>query len=135
VQYLCTDPRPIQIDTHPHGALLMMCAPHGTQFSGTKLAYNAKVLALFARTDSLVLFLTYTIEGRLSAVRWRFGQLSSIIPGEEPALRHSARVWGDKRLAAHRARHGAKIGRNVPCPCKSGKKFKYCHGAAGDLVP
>jgi hypothetical protein len=24
---------------------------------------------------------------------------------------------------------GKKIGRNEPCPCKSGKKFKYCHGA------
>ena len=23
---------------------------------------------------------------------------------------------------------GKKIGRNQPCPCKSGKKFKYCHG-------
>jgi len=22
----------------------------------------------------------------------------------------------------------AKIGRNDPCPCKSGLKFKYCHG-------
>ena len=22
-----------------------------------------------------------------------------------------------------------KIGRNEPCPCNSGKKFKYCHGA------
>jgi len=24
-----------------------------------------------------------------------------------------------------------KIGRNDPCHCGSGKKFKYCHGAAG----
>jgi preprotein translocase subunit SecA len=22
-----------------------------------------------------------------------------------------------------------KIGRNAPCPCESGKKFKHCHGA------
>ena len=28
-----------------------------------------------------------------------------------------------KRLASK------KIGRNEPCPCKSGKKFKYCCGA------
>mgnify|MGYP000544287138 FL=1 len=25
-------------------------------------------------------------------------------------------------------RHIAKIGRNEPCPCGSGKKFKHCHG-------
>ena len=28
-------------------------------------------------------------------------------------------------------REGRKIGRNEPCPCGSGKKFKQCHGAAG----
>jgi len=25
---------------------------------------------------------------------------------------------------------GKKVGRNDPCPCNSGKKFKHCHGAA-----
>ena len=25
-------------------------------------------------------------------------------------------------------RHGAKVGRNDPCPCGSGKKYKHCHG-------
>jgi len=24
---------------------------------------------------------------------------------------------------------GARVGRNDPCPCGSGKKFKRCHGA------
>jgi preprotein translocase subunit SecA len=27
-------------------------------------------------------------------------------------------------------REGAKVGRNDPCPCGSGQKFKKCHGAA-----
>ena len=26
-------------------------------------------------------------------------------------------------------REGRKIGRNEPCPCGSGKKYKKCHGA------
>ena len=26
---------------------------------------------------------------------------------------------------------GTKVGRNDPCPCGSGKKFKHCHGGAG----
>ena len=26
---------------------------------------------------------------------------------------------------------GEKVGRNDPCPCGSGKKYKKCHGAAG----
>jgi preprotein translocase subunit SecA len=25
-------------------------------------------------------------------------------------------------------RAGEKVGRNDPCPCGSGKKFKHCHG-------
>lgn len=25
-------------------------------------------------------------------------------------------------------RPGPKIGRNEPCPCGSGKKYKHCHG-------
>jgi preprotein translocase subunit SecA len=26
-------------------------------------------------------------------------------------------------------RQDRKVGRNEPCPCGSGKKFKHCHGA------
>ncbi|HEU0091213.1 MAG TPA: SEC-C metal-binding domain-containing protein [Vicinamibacteria bacterium] len=26
-------------------------------------------------------------------------------------------------------REGKKVGRNEPCPCGSGKKYKKCHGA------
>lgn len=29
-------------------------------------------------------------------------------------------------------RNGMKIGRNEPCPCGSGKKWKKCGGASGD---
>ncbi len=29
-------------------------------------------------------------------------------------------------------RHVAKVGRNDPCPCGSGKKYKKCHGAAAE---
>lgn len=35
------------------------------------------------------------------------------------------------RTAPNPAR-GEKVGRNKPCPCESGKKFKYCHGRAGE---
>ncbi|WP_417508981.1 preprotein translocase subunit SecA [Methylophaga sp.] len=37
----------------------------------------------------------------------------------------------EEDLAAHQpyTRDGSKIGRNDPCPCGSGKKFKQCHGA------
>ena len=34
----------------------------------------------------------------------------------------------DEALASTFERVGAKIGRNDPCPCGSGKKYKQCHG-------
>lgn len=38
--------------------------------------------------------------------------------------------WFDKRiLHAPIRRDGPKVGRNDPCPCGSGKKFKSCHGS------
>jgi len=38
---------------------------------------------------------------------------------------------GEKKigLATEAQRSGAKVGRNDPCPCGSGKKYKKCHGA------
>jgi preprotein translocase subunit SecA len=33
------------------------------------------------------------------------------------------------RLAPQPVQHaGPKVGRNEPCPCGSGKKYKHCHG-------
>jgi preprotein translocase subunit SecA len=35
---------------------------------------------------------------------------------------------GREKLAATYVRDGDKVGRNEPCPCGSGKKYKQCHG-------
>jgi preprotein translocase subunit SecA len=35
---------------------------------------------------------------------------------------------GDVAVAAAPVRTEPKIGRNEPCPCGSGKKYKHCHG-------
>jgi preprotein translocase subunit SecA len=43
--------------------------------------------------------------------------------GEAPARS------GGARPAANRAAEAPKVGRNDPCPCGSGKKFKKCHGS------
>ena len=34
----------------------------------------------------------------------------------------------EEQKAAQPVRHAPKVGRNEPCPCGSGKKFKNCHG-------
>jgi len=41
-----------------------------------------------------------------------------------------ARVGGDDAAVKTVRNEGPKVGRNDPCPCGSGKKYKKCHGAA-----
>jgi preprotein translocase subunit SecA len=52
----------------------------------------------------------------------------------EQAQRRMRLVHGDRPEAAERIetvrRDGDKVGRNDPCPCGSGKKYKKCHGQA-----
>ena len=38
------------------------------------------------------------------------------------------RYWFEKRVPATVKREGPKVGRNDPCPCGSGRKYKSCHG-------
>src|SRR5581483_8082271 len=38
-------------------------------------------------------------------------------------------VGGDGSTSAKPVQAGAKVGRNDPCPCGSGKKYKKCHGS------
>jgi preprotein translocase subunit SecA len=52
-------------------------------------------------------------------------------PKAEPALRLQAAGGGGGGKALKKpASAGDKVGRNAPCPCGSGKKYKRCHGAA-----
>lgn len=45
-----------------------------------------------------------------------------------PATPASAQPVGAKKVRPY-VRHEKKVGRNEPCPCGSGKKFKQCHGS------
>jgi preprotein translocase subunit SecA len=47
-----------------------------------------------------------------------------------PQNQQPARVGGDDAKVVTVRRDEPKVGRNDPCPCGSGKKYKKCHGAA-----
>jgi len=47
---------------------------------------------------------------------------------KERELAVASRSGGDDSQPTQR-RTGEKVGRNDPCPCGSGKKYKKCHGA------
>ncbi len=47
---------------------------------------------------------------------------------KERELRAAQMAGGSTATAASQRRTGEKVGRNDPCPCGSGKKYKKCHG-------
>ncbi|HEV3062460.1 MAG TPA: SEC-C metal-binding domain-containing protein, partial [Vicinamibacterales bacterium] len=51
-------------------------------------------------------------------------------PARAPGAQHPPRVGGDDAKIKQVRRDEPKVGRNDPCPCGSGKKYKKCHGAA-----
>jgi preprotein translocase subunit SecA len=51
--------------------------------------------------------------------------LPGAIPGAAPGMR--AAIAAEPAVAPF-VRSDRKVGRNEPCPCGSGKKFKHCHG-------
>jgi len=56
-------------------------------------------------------------------------------PGAPPVARPEPKVIGAGRRSSLDGAGGApqdwsNVGRNDPCPCGSGKKFKKCHGTA-----
>ncbi len=48
--------------------------------------------------------------------------------------RYADEVMGILAAEEHSAKGGAKVGRNDPCPCGSGKKYKHCHGQPGKKI-
>jgi preprotein translocase subunit SecA len=48
---------------------------------------------------------------------------------KEKELQDLQFVGGDGSSASKTVNAGQKVGRNDPCPCGSGKKYKKCHGA------
>jgi uncharacterized protein len=68
--------------------------------------------------------------------------LAADLASEVRNIHHSWREIRRRQIAEGRlpavvrhkpVRNPMKVGRNEPCPCGSGKKYKHCHGAPGTL--
>ena len=57
------------------------------------------------------------------------GAAPAAAPQQQAGSRQPARVGGDDAVIKTVRREEPKVGRNDPCPCGSGKKYKKCHGA------
>jgi uncharacterized protein len=82
------------------------------------------------------------LSGRMREAMEEAGDISPSIEEEREMRRQAAgsmgnsvkavyNYWLDRRIShAPIRRDGAKVGRNEPCPCGSGKKYKSCHGSS-----
>ena len=62
-----------------------------------------------------------------AALKYQHAEASAL--GEQPAAQQGGQAAGPvAQPALPFVRDGRKVGRNEPCPCGSGKKFKQCHG-------
>jgi preprotein translocase subunit SecA len=71
-------------------------------------------------------------QSRVSNVQYHHADAAGATTGEDPegaALAAMATPESEApTTASPYVRGGQKVGRNDPCPCGSGKKFKFCHG-------
>ena len=69
-----------------------------------------------------------------SANHDEFGQFDMLTPEEQEMIMQQQAAGGEGMmprgtgLPRHQAKNEQKVGRNDPCPCGSGKKYKFCHG-------
>jgi preprotein translocase subunit SecA len=58
----------------------------------------------------------------MTNVRYQHTDYDAALKNDQP---------GDAEKTQPFVRPGQKVGRNDPCPCGSGKKYKHCHGRLG----
>ncbi|MDH4029674.1 MAG: preprotein translocase subunit SecA [Chromatiales bacterium] len=64
-------------------------------------------------------------------LKFQHAEASSIAGGDAPQAAPSQRPGPVSDPQTPFVREDRKVGRNEPCPCGSGKKYKHCHGRLG----
>jgi preprotein translocase subunit SecA len=67
-------------------------------------------------------------ERRMEQARAQHAEFAAAAQAEEEAGETAVLADSEEAKAQPFKRYGDKIGRNDPCPCGSGKKYKQCHG-------
>ncbi|HET7295384.1 MAG TPA: preprotein translocase subunit SecA [Vicinamibacteria bacterium] len=119
--------QPVPVDEAPSAAPAPAAAPGG---AGPLL--EPEPVGAFARPSAAAAAARFR-EPALSGVRKAPRALSFNDPSQAPsafarAERPEAKGGGEEVLTVRR--EGPKVGRNDPCPCGSGRKYKKCHGSA-----
>ena len=68
------------------------------------------------------------LEAQTKKMQFQHPETGGYGADEEAAQAEALAAQGQGVLAQPVHREGPKVGRNEPCPCGSGKKYKQCHG-------
>ncbi|MDR0308574.1 MAG: SEC-C domain-containing protein [Coriobacteriales bacterium] len=71
----------------------------------------------------------YDASNSLTNIKFHLYQKDDIPENDLDRLRTIGKSIAITRMNEHAVSHGKKVGRNDPCPCGSGKKYKKCHGS------
>jgi hypothetical protein len=117
--------RPRPLSTFGVVRLTVFCWSGGvTNNRINAVEHTRTVMYPASEKDRVLLELFYSDQGALENVSWQQVTLNGLSDSEIQALQQQAEVLRQRRLKNHKG----KPGRNEPCPCGSGKKYKRCCG-------
>ncbi len=91
--------------------------------------YKQEAFSLF---EQMLNYLRELVISRISHLEIHVESPQGLAPMSGPRKMFESRqdpAGGDDETERGIPAHSDKVGRNEPCPCGSGKKFKHCHGA------
>lgn len=100
---------------------------HDAQTDQEMFDYAASILLANGEKDRMMLSFRFDTNYVLQSVNARSIDIDQIPPSRIDELKSRGEQMGDFRVVKYKREHG-KIGRNQPCPCGSGRKYKKCHG-------
>ena len=100
---------------------------HDAQTDQEMFDYAASILLANGEKDRMMLSFRFDADYVLQSVNARSIDIDQIPPRRIDELKSRGEQMGDFRVVKYKREHG-KIGRNQPCPCGSGRKYKKCHG-------
>jgi len=121
--------RPLPFSTYGNVRITVFCwTPSSLKKQDDAGAIKHTRTVMMVRNDSerLLVELWYNDAGELYDLRWSEVNLFGLSDAQLSDLKAEAEKLKTARISKAR-KVGGKIGRNDPCPCGSGKKYKKCH--------
>lgn len=106
---------------------LYIWSPSAPRRPGPAIQHTqAVMMAAHNESSRRLIELEYNDDDTLIGAHLTHVRIDTLTAAESEEIRKASVVLQEKRVT--QARTSGKIGRNEPCPCGSGEKYKRCHG-------